>query len=175
MNPIELLVAVATALIATSLMTAWFAWTRRVRTERLQRSLEQVDSSIQRALAAHRIVRDAVGADRRGELALLEMLDQRTELAEAAQQVLNRLEYIGLGVQARVLDLRIVDRLAGRTILSMWTFYFPYIRFLRSKDNAPDLYRELELLAHQLQGSRHASAEEAEAFHARWPSVGGAP
>ena len=65
-------------------------------------------------------------------------------------------ESLSVGVNTNALDIEIVDRAWGSSIIRTFTSYAPYIRARRAIINQPTLFMELEQLAANLQRRRGA-------------------
>jgi len=166
----ELLTALVSAVAVWLATGIAYLWQRRTSEERKFRSMQVVEATLEKATRENRRIQARIGRRLTGDSAEA-LVVGGGELAQSISETLNRFEYLAVGVNARVFDLGVVDRLAGEILLSVWLYYRPLIQAQRSLARNPDVYHEFEMLVHRIQATGRPSPAEGQAFRDRWPEA----
>ena len=92
-------------------------------------------------------VTKAIGSEPLDDFAI-EYIEADQTTRDALRRLLGGLEHVALGVNTKVFDFKVLDRLSGSFILRTFANSEPFIKNLRSTQ--PTAYSELEVLAKRI-------------------------
>lgn len=83
------------------------------------------------------------------------MLDTDPSLLKDATEILSAFERLSVGVNAKIFDFDILDRMCGSYLIFLYSRFSPYIEKIRKDASRINSYKEFENLVYQIKKKRN--------------------
>lgn len=90
----------------------------------------------------------------------IDMLDTDPELLKAATEVLAAFERLCVGVNAKIFDFDILDRMAGSYLIVLYSRFSPYIEKVRRDASRTNSYKEFESVVNRIKQKRNSISRD---------------
>jgi hypothetical protein len=140
----DILSVIGAAMTAFSVVFGVFVYTRSSHHEKVRKTLDYWESINQELKIEKKKLLDKYGSKLSRETAeeILESSDDMIKL----NKVLNIYERLSIGVNMGIYDIKALNRIVGRNLISNYSRYEEYIELRRDRFDRPDAWKDFEVM-----------------------------